>query len=221
MKLPKNGLAVHGDHQGSRTRLALRGRRMICARVATRTRRGGVAERLKAHAWKVCMRETVSRVRIPPPPPKVTPSHCFITVYVLSIGVARKPRRHVSGRRGTIETRWSRAETADSFSRAFRSRPLVNLAHVRLENSHAHRAGPAVRNLATSVPRCDKRHSVRVNEPVRREGWKSGEPPCSRRFHAIPPKPWFKPLSLCGRFIESPTRETTAALSRQRASLPR
>jgi hypothetical protein len=30
---------------------------------------GGVAERLKAHAWKVCMRETVSRVRIPPPPP--------------------------------------------------------------------------------------------------------------------------------------------------------
>jgi hypothetical protein len=28
-----------------------------------------VAERLKAHAWKVCMRETVSRVRIPPPPP--------------------------------------------------------------------------------------------------------------------------------------------------------
>ena len=30
---------------------------------------GGVAEWLKAHAWKVCMRETVSRVRIPPPPP--------------------------------------------------------------------------------------------------------------------------------------------------------
>jgi hypothetical protein len=29
-----------------------------------------VAERLKAHAWKVCMRETVSRVRIPPPPPE-------------------------------------------------------------------------------------------------------------------------------------------------------
>jgi hypothetical protein len=31
--------------------------------------RGGVAEWLKAHAWKVCMRETVSRVRIPLPPP--------------------------------------------------------------------------------------------------------------------------------------------------------
>src|SRR5260370_41221807 len=32
---------------------------------------GGVAERLKAHAWKVCMRETVSRVRIPPSPPRI------------------------------------------------------------------------------------------------------------------------------------------------------
>ncbi len=32
---------------------------------------GGVAEWLKAHAWKVCIRETVSRVRIPPPPPLV------------------------------------------------------------------------------------------------------------------------------------------------------
>ena len=32
-------------------------------------RDGGVAEWLKAHAWKVCIRETVSRVRIPLPPP--------------------------------------------------------------------------------------------------------------------------------------------------------
>src|ERR1700733_14747153 len=39
------------------------------ARVSDQTRDGGGAERLKAHAWKVCMRETVSRVRIPPPPP--------------------------------------------------------------------------------------------------------------------------------------------------------
>src|SRR3546814_312282 len=30
---------------------------------------GGVAEWLKAHAWKVCIRGTVSRVRIPLPPP--------------------------------------------------------------------------------------------------------------------------------------------------------
>src|SRR5271168_4550067 len=109
MKLRKNGLAVHGDHQGSRTRLALSGRRMICARVATRTRRGGVAERLKAHAWKVCMRETVSRVRIPPPPPKVTPRVCFLTfLYVINWLVhntSGKPRRHFIGRRGTIETR--------------------------------------------------------------------------------------------------------------------
>ena len=32
-------------------------------------RSGGVAEWLKAHAWKVCIRGTVSRVRIPLPPP--------------------------------------------------------------------------------------------------------------------------------------------------------
>ena len=52
-------------------RLAREGREVLCARHATRKpRRGGVAERLKAHAWKVCMRETVSRVRIPPPPPR-------------------------------------------------------------------------------------------------------------------------------------------------------
>src|SRR5260370_873535 len=32
-------------------------------------RYGGVAEWLKAHAWKACLRETVTWVRIPPPPP--------------------------------------------------------------------------------------------------------------------------------------------------------
>ena len=31
---------------------------------------GGVAEWLKAHAWKACLRETVTWVRIPPPPPR-------------------------------------------------------------------------------------------------------------------------------------------------------
>ena len=35
---------------------------------------GGVAEWFKAHAWKVCIRETVSRVRIPLPPP-TTPAN--------------------------------------------------------------------------------------------------------------------------------------------------
>ncbi len=33
------------------------------------SRSGEVSERLKEHAWKVCIRETVSRVRIPPSPP--------------------------------------------------------------------------------------------------------------------------------------------------------
>ena len=31
-----------------------------------------MAERLKAHAWKACIRATVSRVRIPLPPPLTT-----------------------------------------------------------------------------------------------------------------------------------------------------
>jgi hypothetical protein len=43
--------------------------RLVRAHIINAT--GGVAERLKAHAWKVCMRETVSRVRIPPPPPEL------------------------------------------------------------------------------------------------------------------------------------------------------
>src|SRR5215203_3713197 len=37
------------------------------------TRRGGVAEWLKAHAWNACIPETVSRVRIPLPPPYRSP----------------------------------------------------------------------------------------------------------------------------------------------------
>ena len=32
-------------------------------------KKGGVAERSKAHAWKACIQETVSWVRIPSPPP--------------------------------------------------------------------------------------------------------------------------------------------------------
>src|SRR5262249_9167754 len=35
---------------------------------------GGMAEWLKAHTWKACIRETVSWVRIPLPPP-VRPYH--------------------------------------------------------------------------------------------------------------------------------------------------
>ncbi len=43
----------------------------LSKRLCVRLKRadGGVAEWLKAHAWKVCIRETVSRVRIPLPPP--------------------------------------------------------------------------------------------------------------------------------------------------------
>src|SRR5689334_7023994 len=37
--------------------------------VLARARTGGVDEWLKAHAWKACLRETVTWVRIPLPPP--------------------------------------------------------------------------------------------------------------------------------------------------------
>lgn len=74
---------------------------------ATRCAAGGVAERLKAHAWKVCMRETVSRVRIPPPPPTSyfrlyqTASHAILIPRVpaylpfpLSPAISCYPTRH-------------------------------------------------------------------------------------------------------------------------------
>jgi hypothetical protein len=43
--------------------------------------RGGMAEWLKALAWKACIRETVSWVRIPLPPPRI--SNCFFTTFSL------------------------------------------------------------------------------------------------------------------------------------------
>src|SRR3954464_12092829 len=46
---------------------------------------GGVAEWLKAHAWKVCIPETVSRVRIPLPPPNFN-SPMFASVHFAHCG---------------------------------------------------------------------------------------------------------------------------------------
>src|SRR5438034_8212118 len=47
---------------------------------------GGVAERLKAHAWRACIRATVSRVRIPLPPP---PELLILREFLVS---ARQPK---------------------------------------------------------------------------------------------------------------------------------
>jgi hypothetical protein len=44
---------------------------------------GEVAEWLKAHAWKVCRRDTVSRVRIPPSPPNPGQSYPQQTLHFL------------------------------------------------------------------------------------------------------------------------------------------
>jgi hypothetical protein len=52
---------------------------------------GGVAEWLKAHAWKACLRETVTWVRIPPPP--------FLTGSHPSAAVHQIPQKHRCSRR--------------------------------------------------------------------------------------------------------------------------
>ncbi len=51
------------------TRLTL----VFLLKTRAETRFGEVAEWLKAHAWKACIRETVSRVRIPLSPPASGP----------------------------------------------------------------------------------------------------------------------------------------------------
>src|SRR3954451_20911596 len=48
---------------------------------------GGVAEWLKAHAWRACIRATVSRVRIPLPPP---PEYLSLLSYIYLCGWVKK-----------------------------------------------------------------------------------------------------------------------------------
>ena len=62
---------VGGSSHGRWRGLSLHGAPLYCAR---RTVPGGMAEWLKALAWKACIRETVSWVRIPLPPPAKYPS---------------------------------------------------------------------------------------------------------------------------------------------------
>ena len=50
---------------------------------------GGVAEWLKAHAWRACIRVTVSRVRIPLPPP---PKYLILLIY-MSLRLGQKSSR--------------------------------------------------------------------------------------------------------------------------------
>ena len=51
---------------------------------------GGVAEWLKAHAWKACIRATVSRVRIPLPPPTTSFYQPFLTQHSLQLVVEHR-----------------------------------------------------------------------------------------------------------------------------------
>src|SRR5579859_5332075 len=59
----RGGRVVEGAQRAFGARLSGKGVRLRAHAV------GEVAEWLKAHAWKVCIRETVSRVRIPLSPP--------------------------------------------------------------------------------------------------------------------------------------------------------
>src|SRR5262249_50965628 len=51
---------------------------------AIRPRSGGVAEGLKAHAWKACLRETVTWVRIPLPPPNLIDLVIFLRILLFN-----------------------------------------------------------------------------------------------------------------------------------------
>src|SRR6185437_1450187 len=61
---------------------------------------GEMAEWLKAHAWKACIRETVSWVRIPLSPPSFYPHKHWL---LLKIACARA-RKRVSFWHGTQDT---------------------------------------------------------------------------------------------------------------------
>ena len=56
-----------------RGRVAPAGALRYCSGAPPAGHSGGVAERLKAHAWRACMGATPSRVRIPLPPPTPWP----------------------------------------------------------------------------------------------------------------------------------------------------
>ena len=75
---------------------------LICARLPS----GGVAEWLKALAWKACIRETVSWVRIPLPPPpgetnrnlNFTTRHCRVGLLAALAGASgRTISAHLPG----------------------------------------------------------------------------------------------------------------------------
>src|SRR5215831_4532310 len=69
------------------------------------TRYGGVAEWLKAHAWKACLRETVTWVRIPLPPPSGQASSAGFSVRIVRPADNLVSFVSISNRAGSLSAR--------------------------------------------------------------------------------------------------------------------
>src|SRR5271166_1314522 len=110
-----------------------RGSPEAAALLSSRARHGGMAERLKAHAWKACVRESAPWVRIPLPPPRLA-SILLISCnfprrsqYWHTLGHAlrrpRSPARHASGDFGRASYRTPPRSSPKRCSARFATRP--------------------------------------------------------------------------------------------------
>src|SRR5215475_13541435 len=111
---------------------SLKRARLYCPR---RNSSGGMAEWLKAHAWKACIRETVSWVRIPLPPPAYRPPS---SVYVQEIWnflriLRLRTCRHVCHNRRI--KRWYGRWSTVRFRRAQMGRTLHRLSPTKVRTA--------------------------------------------------------------------------------------
>src|SRR5208337_4726446 len=96
---------------------------MLCCSEPRKSQAGEMAEWLKAHAWKACIGETLSRVRIPVSPPRLRHDFEDRSPAVLAapgsrtVKVARRVHRHTRVRIRTVR---SVCETVEGGQRASR-----------------------------------------------------------------------------------------------------
>src|SRR5262249_20100092 len=122
-----SGSAAAGSGQlGGARRFVARPRGAILRAQA----RGGMAEWLKAHAWKACIRETVSWVRIPLPPPALRSlsfaavQKCRIFLRFFLLRVCAHPPPFAMIHKLTQEILWDWAD--DSVGRKSAEKPPPN-----------------------------------------------------------------------------------------------